>query len=93
MTKFFFSRREIALNALIMCKLKGSVSSVLIFIFITTGTAFLTFILKAEEGLEWQLKLHTSTNFVLPGGLTETTVVFPLVEPIPIKALNNTNTK
>ena len=28
MTKIFFSRREIALNALIMCKLKGSVSSV-----------------------------------------------------------------
>lgn len=52
MTKIFFSRREIALNALIMCKLKGSVSSVLIFIFIMTGTAFLTFILKAEEGLE-----------------------------------------
>lgn len=52
MTKIFFSRREIALNALIMCKLKGSVSSVLIFIFITTGTAFFTFILKAEEGLE-----------------------------------------
>ena len=29
MTKIFFSRSEIALNALIMCKLKGSVSSVL----------------------------------------------------------------